>query len=379
MGDTGPCGPSSEIFYDHGPSIPGGPPGSPDQDGDRFVEIWNLVFMQFEEGPPGTRIALPRPSIDTGMGLERLAAILQGKHDNYDTDTLRALILASAEATGQDPGRPVPRQPSRGRRPSAQRRVPDRRWRAAVERGPRLRAAPDHAPRDAACAHDGRARAADAPAGAGAGAPDGRRVSGTGARRGADHRDAAAGGDAVPPDAGSRPASAHRGDRTARRPPAAAWRGGIPPLRHLRLPARPDAGRAARAGARGGPRRLRGGDGGAACPCPRRLGRLRRGRHRARLVRAEGEGRRLGVPRLFDRDGGGGDRRAGGERHTGHRRGRRRGGRGGAEPDAVLRRERRPGRRYRHDHRCRWPAHRGDRYAAEAGRSVRASRPRRGR
>ena len=106
MGDTGPCGPCSEIFYDHGPSIPGGPPGSPDEDGDRFVEIWNLVFMQFEEGPPGTRVPLPRPSIDTGMGLERVAAILQGKHDNYDTDTLRALILASAEATGQDPDGP---------------------------------------------------------------------------------------------------------------------------------------------------------------------------------------------------------------------------------------------------------------------------------
>jgi alanyl-tRNA synthetase len=106
MGDTGPCGPCSEIFYDHGPSIPGGPPGSDDEDGDRFVEIWNLVFMQFEEGPPGTRVPLPRPSIDTGMGLERVAAILQGKHDNYDTDTLRALILASAEATGQDPDGP---------------------------------------------------------------------------------------------------------------------------------------------------------------------------------------------------------------------------------------------------------------------------------
>ena len=106
MGDTGPCGPCSEIFYDHGPSIPGGPPGSDDADGDRFVEIWNLVFMQFEEGPPGTRVALPRPSIDTGMGLERVAAVLQGKHDNYDTDTLRALILASAEATGQDPDGP---------------------------------------------------------------------------------------------------------------------------------------------------------------------------------------------------------------------------------------------------------------------------------
>jgi len=106
MGDTGPCGPCSEIFYDHGDTIPGGPPGSPDEDGDRFIEIWNLVFMQYEEGPPGTRVPLPRPSIDTGMGLERFAAILQGKHDNYDTDTLRALVLASAEATGQDPDGP---------------------------------------------------------------------------------------------------------------------------------------------------------------------------------------------------------------------------------------------------------------------------------
>jgi len=106
MGDTGPCGPCSEIFYDHGPSIPGGPPGSPGEEGDRFIEIWNLVFMQYEEGPPGTRAPLPRPSIDTGLGLERFAAILQGKHDNYDIDTFRALILASAEVTGQDPDGP---------------------------------------------------------------------------------------------------------------------------------------------------------------------------------------------------------------------------------------------------------------------------------
>jgi alanyl-tRNA synthetase len=103
MGDTGPCGPCSEIFYDHGPEIPGGPPGSEEAEGDRFVEIWNLVFMQFEEDPPGVRAPLPHPSIDTGLGLERFAAILQGKHDNYDTDTLRALILASAEASGRDP------------------------------------------------------------------------------------------------------------------------------------------------------------------------------------------------------------------------------------------------------------------------------------
>ena len=99
MGDTGPCGPCSEIFYDHGDHIPGGPPGSPDEDGDRFVEIWNLVFMQYEQVDAATRLDLPRPSIDTGMGLERIAAVLQGVHDNYDTDTFKALIRASEERT----------------------------------------------------------------------------------------------------------------------------------------------------------------------------------------------------------------------------------------------------------------------------------------
>jgi alanyl-tRNA synthetase len=106
MGDTGPCGPCSEIFYDHGASIPGGPPGSPDQDGDRFIEIWNLVFMQFEQVTKESRVALPRPSIDTGMGLERLAAVLQGKHDNYDIDLMRALIEASADQSHTDPDGP---------------------------------------------------------------------------------------------------------------------------------------------------------------------------------------------------------------------------------------------------------------------------------
>jgi alanyl-tRNA synthetase len=100
MGDTGPCGPCSEIFYDHGDHIWGGPPGSPDEDGDRFIEIWNLVFMQFEQLSKDERVDLPRPSIDTGMGLERVAALLQGKHDNYDIDLFRALIEASVEATG---------------------------------------------------------------------------------------------------------------------------------------------------------------------------------------------------------------------------------------------------------------------------------------
>ncbi len=103
MGDTGPCGPCAEIFYDHGPHIPGGPPGSPDADGDRFVEIWNLVFMQYEQLPDGKRFDLPRPSIDTGMGIERIAAVLQGTHDNYKIDLFGALIEAIADLTGVDP------------------------------------------------------------------------------------------------------------------------------------------------------------------------------------------------------------------------------------------------------------------------------------
>ncbi|MEO1065863.1 MAG: alanine--tRNA ligase [Pseudomonadota bacterium] len=100
MGDTGPCGPCSEIFYDHGDHIWGGPPGSAEEDGDRFIEIWNLVFMQFEQLGPDERVNLPKPSIDTGMGLERIAAVLQGEHDNYDIDLFQALIGASVDATG---------------------------------------------------------------------------------------------------------------------------------------------------------------------------------------------------------------------------------------------------------------------------------------
>ena len=103
MGDTGPCGPCSEIFYDHGPSIPGGPPGSPDQDGDRFIEIWNLVFMQFEQVSADTRLVLPRPSVDTGMGLERITATLQGTNDSYAIDLFRSIIEASAHLTSSDP------------------------------------------------------------------------------------------------------------------------------------------------------------------------------------------------------------------------------------------------------------------------------------
>src|ERR1700689_4201905 len=102
MGETGPCGPCSEIFYDHGEHIWGGPPGTPEADGDRFVEIWNLVFMQYEQLTADKRVDLPRPSIDTGMGLERMAAVLQGTHDNYKIDLFGALIEAVADLTGVD-------------------------------------------------------------------------------------------------------------------------------------------------------------------------------------------------------------------------------------------------------------------------------------
>ena len=218
MGDTGPCGPCSEIFYDHGEQFPGGPPGSPDEDGDRFIEIWNLVFMQFEEGPPGTRVPLPRPSIDTGLGLERFAAILQGKHDNYDTDTLRALILASAEATGTDPDGAAPDRPPRGRRPSARDRVPDRRRRAALAtRAAATCCAGSCAAPCATCTMMGTREPVFhklVPAlvrQMGAAYPE------LAARRAADLRDHAAGGRPLQGDAGARPRPARRGDRAARR------------------------------------------------------------------------------------------------------------------------------------------------------------------
>jgi alanyl-tRNA synthetase len=102
MGDTGPCGPCTEIFYDHGEAIPGGPPGSPDEEGDRYIEIWNLVFMQYDRAPDGTLAPLPKPSVDTGMGLERIAAVVQGVHSNYETDLFQPLVKAAASLAGLD-------------------------------------------------------------------------------------------------------------------------------------------------------------------------------------------------------------------------------------------------------------------------------------
>ena len=124
MGDTGPCGPCSEIFYDHGPDIPGGPPGSKDEDGDRYVEIWNLVFMQYERAADGTMTPLPKPSVDTGMGLERTAAVMQGVHSNYDIDLFRSLIEAAAAGDApKDLREPVP---ARDRGPHPRLLFPDR-------------------------------------------------------------------------------------------------------------------------------------------------------------------------------------------------------------------------------------------------------------
>ena len=152
MGDTGPCGPCSEIFYDHGAHIPGGPPGSPDADGDRFVEIWNLVFMQYEQlAGGGERVGLPRPSIDTGMGLERMPRCCRVR-----TTITRSICSAhssrrSPTLTGVDPEGDAQGLAPRHRRPPARLLVLDRRRRAAVQRGPRLRASAHHAPRHAPC------------------------------------------------------------------------------------------------------------------------------------------------------------------------------------------------------------------------------------
>ena len=103
MGETGPCGPCSEIFYDHGDHLKGGLPGSKNQDGDRFIEIWNLVFMQFEQISKEKRVNLPKPSVDTGMGLERITALLQGTHDNYATDHFKKLIESTSEVLKKKP------------------------------------------------------------------------------------------------------------------------------------------------------------------------------------------------------------------------------------------------------------------------------------
>ena len=183
MGDTGPCGPCSEIFYDHGDKIWGGPPGSAEQDGDRFIEIWNLVFMQFEQ-LAGRRAQSAAETLDRyrrGTGARRRRAARQARQLRH-----RPVRRADPRDRRIDRRRSARRAEglaARDRRSSARFVVPDRRRRAAVERRPRLRAAPDHAPRHAPCAIARRQRSADASPGLGAGARDGPGLSRTGARR----------------------------------------------------------------------------------------------------------------------------------------------------------------------------------------------------
>ena len=237
MGDTGPCGPCAEIFYDHGDHIPGGPPGSAEADGDRFIEIWNLVFMQYEQLEGGKRIDLPRPSIDTGMGLERIAAVLQGTHDNYAIDLFATLIQHIADLTkvgAHGPHKASHRVIADHLRAVV---VSDRRRRAAVERGPRLRAPPHHAARHAPRRTARRQGPADVEARPRAHARDGPGLPGTHPRRGADHRDAQAGRDALPRHARARPRHPRRQERRPHEGRHARRRDRLHALRHLWLPA----------------------------------------------------------------------------------------------------------------------------------------------
>ena len=301
--------------------LQGGPPGSPDEDGDRFLEFWNLVFMQYEQLPDGSRVDLPRPSIDTGMGLERIAAIMQGVHSNYDIDLFKVLIGASVEIIGV---------PATGPNRASHRVIADHLRASSFliadgvlpsneGRGYVLRRIMRRAMRHAHLLGAGGAGAL--PAGADAGRRDGARLSRAGPRRGADPRDAAPRGDALPAHARPRPDAPRRGERRPRHRRHARRRRRLPALRHLRLPARPHRGRAQGARRRGRHRRLRPRHGAAEGGGARELGGVRRGADRPDLVQAPRAARRDRVPRLRRRGGRG--RGAGdGPRH-------RRGGRDG--------------------------------------------------
>ena len=351
MGDLGPCGPCSEIFYDHGPKLQGGPPGSPDQDGDRFVEIWNLVFMQYEQLAGGKRVDLPHPSIDTGMGLERIAAVLQGTHDNYAIDLFRALIAASVDLTG----------------------VP-----ADAEHAPSHRIIADHLRASSFLIADG-----VLPSNEGRGYVL-RRIM----RRAMRHAHILGAKDplmyrlvpALIEQMGRAYHELERGQslieetlkleetrfretlerglkllddatKTLKRGDTLAGRGRLQALRHLRLPLRPHRGCTESPRPRRRRRRLRRRHGAPARRGAQIVGGLRRSRDRRAVVRAEGRARRHRVPGLRDRVRLGRDRGADQGRRarqgTEARRARHRAG----QSDPVLCRVRRPGRRPRHAHR----------------------------
>ena len=244
MGDTGPCGPCAEIFYDHGPHIAGGPPGSADAEGDRFVEIWNLVFMQYEQLAGGKRVDLPRPSIDTGMGLERMAAVLQGTHDDYKTDLFGALIEAVADLTDVDP---------EGERKASHRVIADH-----------LRASSFLIADGVLPSNEGRGyvlrrimrRAMRHAELLGAKEPlmwklvpvldsrNGPGLSRAASRRGFDHRDAEARGNPLSPHARARTCDPRRGGEVAQEGRHVRRRHRVHALRHLRVSARSHPGRA---------------------------------------------------------------------------------------------------------------------------------------
>ena len=273
MGDTGPCGPCSEIFYDHGPQVPGGPPGSPDEDGDRYVEIWNLVFMQYERAADGTLTPLPKPSVDTGAGLERLAAVMQGVHSNYDIDLFRELIDAAAQRHRHRGARLA--VAARDRRSHPRLQLSDRRRRAAVERGPRLRAAAHHPSRGAPRLQARRSRAVLLPAGAHAGArPWARRFPELG--RAADGRSACCEPRRSALPRRSQPGMAQFDARMGEHRCGQVVPGSLVFLLHdtYGFPAGSDRGHRARARAHGRHARLRARDGGAARRAPARPARF---------------------------------------------------------------------------------------------------------
>ena len=288
MGETGPCGPCSEIFYDHGPGLAGGPPGGAEPEGDRFVEIWNLVFMQYEQLAGGKRVDLPHPSIDTGMGIERIAAVLQGTHDNYAIDLFRALIEASVALTGvKASGEHAPSHriiadhlrassfliadgvlPSNEGRGYVLRRIMRRAMRHA-----HLLGAKDPSPLSAR---------------AGADRADGPGLSGARARPEPHRGDAEARGDAFPRDARAGASPSRRRDPGFQARRHAPGRGRLQALRHFRLSLRPHRGCAQGARDWRRCRRLRRRHGAPARRGAEVLGGLGRGRDRQPVVRAEG-------------------------------------------------------------------------------------------
>ena len=255
MGETGPCGPCSEIFFDHGAQIPGGPPGSPDADGDRWVEIWNLVFMQFDRSADGKLTPLPKPSVDTGAGLERVSAVMQGVTNNYDIDIFVDLIREAARLL--DTKELTNPKLARDRRSHPRLQLPGLRRRGAVERRPRLCAPPHRAPR-----HASRPQVRQEPdvlqrAGPDAGQGHGRGVSRAGGKAGPRARRAAQGRRTVRAHARDRHGHPRRGHREAGRQQDHRRRNGVQALRHLRLPGRPHQRHRARARAGHRQRRLR--------------------------------------------------------------------------------------------------------------------------